>query len=386
VNIDKRINRLVLRPLRRRRRHSVGEKAVREALERLDQRASGEALLPGVVEELERARRQPVPTSHKDPKFVGRSIAIARALFAARRISRQEFAFYAMLPLESLHETRILNGEYEGELKPLSEAIEATRRAHGLLRGQYWRRGQGPEEYEQLNRRYEAVLDTTLTRMYLEFGLDDLAGLAREDPEKLARLRERGRRAVFHKDEIRAALHDIVIRYEEDARRAAGAEAYSAAVTLLAAGLEGILLLKCLNSKAKAFRVASALPKNQRPSNDDPTRWTYETLIETCFRAGWLHPVSTPLAQYDPAGMAHALRRMRNYVHPGRRARERPWIDTEKDDYDDAEAIYVALASRFLRHDGEKAARTYLWDSPKLRNSGGCTANRSKTRTRWYSW
>jgi hypothetical protein len=154
---------------------------------------------------------------------------------------------------------------------------------------------------------------------------------------------------VFHKDEITSALKDIVVRYEEDAHRAASAKAYSAAITLLGAGLEGLLLLRCLRSKQKSLRVARALPKQQRPRfPDDPTKWSFETLIDTCLAAGWLPPVSTSVAQYNPAGLAHILRLMRNYVHPGRHARERPWSVADKDDYKDAEAIYVTLMSRIV--------------------------------------
>jgi hypothetical protein len=146
------------------------------------------------------------------------------------------------------------------------------------------------------------------------------------------------------------AIRDVVLRYEQDARRAASAKAYSAAVTSLGAGVEGLLLLRCLRSKAKAARVAERLPKRLRPRfTDDPTTWTFESLIEVSLRAEWLLPVETSVAQYSSVGLAHLLRRMRNHVHPGKQARERPWCETDERDYQDADAIYVVLLFTLAR-------------------------------------
>jgi hypothetical protein len=47
---------------------------------------------------------------------------------------------------------------------------------------------------------------------------------------------------------------------------------------------------------------------------------------------------------------------MRNYVHPGRRAREQPWSEADVRDYEDANAIYVVLFSilgKVSAHKGE---------------------------------
>jgi hypothetical protein len=190
------------------------------------------------------------------------------------------------------------------------------------------------------------VLDRHFLETLREFGLNDLADLRERNPEEYERLWERGRRSVFHQDELILALRDIVVRYEEDAKRAASASAYSAAVTLLGAGVEGLLLLRCLRSKNKAGRTARELPRRYRPRYpDDPTTWNFDSLIEVCFRAGWLPPVATAVADYNPADLAHLIRRMRNHVHPGKHARDRAWIETDERDYRDAEAIYLILLS-----------------------------------------
>ena len=151
---------------------------------------------------------------------------------------------------------------------------------------------------------------------------------------------------MFHKEEHVDALRDIVLRYEDDARRAASAKAFSAAVTLLGAGVEGLLVLRCLRSRKKAARVSQNLSRRLRPrKGDDPMTWKFESLIEVCLRAGWLPPIETASLHLDSAGLAHLLRLMRNHVHPGKRAREKPWVETDDREYDDAEAIYQILLS-----------------------------------------
>ncbi|HEX6902897.1 MAG TPA: hypothetical protein VF789_24490 [Thermoanaerobaculia bacterium] len=240
-----------------------------------------------------------------------------------------------------------MDGYYENELEPISNAMEEISQAFGLSKEEYWPVGEAPEDYARLSRQYDAILDRHFVAALREFGLDDLADLFEKSPDEFYRLRERGRRSVFHKEELIPALRDIVVRYEVDARRAASVNAYSAAVTLLGAGVEGLLLLRCLRSRHKACKVAQELPRRQRPRPpEDPTKWAFESLIEVCLKAGWLPPVSTPVADYNPAGLAHLLRLMRNHVHPGKYARERPWIETDERDYRDAEAIYLILLAR----------------------------------------
>jgi hypothetical protein len=143
---------------------------------------------------------------------------------------------------------------------------------------------------------------------------------------------------------------DVVIRCEYDATRAASAKAYLAAVTSLGAGLEALLLLRCLGSPHKARKIAEGLARGRRRRFPiDLTKWTFNQLIDVCLGAGWLPPVESELATYSPADLANILRLMRNYVHPGRQVRERPWVEVDERDYKDADAIYLILLSAFGR-------------------------------------
>ena len=48
----------------------------------------------------------------------------------------------------------------------------------------------------------------------------------------------------------------------------------------------------------------------------------------------------------------HTIRQMRNFVHPGKAATERPWIEVDAFDFADAEGIFTAL---FATINGRKA-------------------------------
>jgi hypothetical protein len=139
-------------------------------------------------------------------------------------------------------------------------------------------------------------------------------------------------------------LTDTVKRDEREARVSATSGAFTAAVTLLGAALEGLLLLRCMKSQAKAIQIAGALPKRQRPRDQNsPSRWTFDNLIQVCLQAGWLPAIHTDAVEIRPEGLAHLLRQMRNLIHPGKVCAESPWVEAERRDFEDAEVIYTTL-------------------------------------------
>ncbi len=359
------IKRKLLKPLTRRRLSMRDRNGILRALERLDIRAIGQDILPEVVEAFSATRRSRKTDSWKDPTRARQFIALALALRASRRISRQEFVFYASSAVEGVHEGRCMGGENDDDLREIREGMAAIERKYQLGADEYWPTREAPKEYQRLSQQYSSVLDKCFIRALREFGLDEFAALKENAPSEFERLRERGRRALHHASDIIPALKDIVVQYEVDASRAASASAYSAAVTLLGAGLEGLLLIRCLRSSRKAQVIAESLPRRVRPrSPSEPATWTFETLIETCQKARWLPPVSTSIAEYRGAGLAHLLREIRNFVHPARRVRERPWSEVDEEDYHDAEAIYTILRSRMVgkidRIDGSGGPRDSL--------------------------
>ncbi len=348
ADTDTRLRQHLLRSLVRRQPERLSLKKILAAVDRLDERALGESAVEDLrtsIGELEKDAQ-----SWDNPDYASKFLRLTKALYQSRRISRGEYTMYALSCVESVHEERWFKGDYRSELDPIDREIEEIKQKHDLAADEYWPRGDGPPEYQRLTNRYSAVLHRKLAATLREFKLDDLAVLLETDPAEYKRLRERGRRALVHSDEFVLALRDVVKRYEDDARKAAGAGAYYAAIVILGAALEGLLVLRCLQSKTKALALRDRLPPHlRRFAGTDPTKWTFETLIEICALGKWLPEVESATAIYSQSGLAHILRWMRNLVHPARHSADRPWQEIELRDYEDAEATYTLILATLTR-------------------------------------
>src|SRR5690348_453355 len=159
-------------------------------------------------------------------------------MYEARRISRAEYVIFATTPIESIHEFRCAHGAYDHDLEPVKAAITAIEEKYGLLPNEYWTVADAPIAYKRLSAQYSRILDQKFIQALNEFGLHDLAILRRDKPRVFERLRERGRRSVFHADDTLEALIDQVLVCERDVGGAARANAFLAAIISLGAGLE----------------------------------------------------------------------------------------------------------------------------------------------------
>jgi hypothetical protein len=265
-------------------------------VEHLDARAIGSDSLDQVREMLPAMRKDlsAKPGFFAEPEYIRQHLAVVKALYENRRSSWSEYVFLAGSMVEAAHEHKLMQRAYEAELAPIEAAMKEMRARHRLGEDEDFYLKEAPAAYRALNDRWEAVVEGHLLEDLRSFGLGDLATLYETDRTKYDHARERGRRAVHHKQELQHALRDIVVRYEEEARRAATLGAFTAAVTLLGAGVEGLLLLRCLRSKRKATRIAKGLPKEDRPGKpSDPLAWRFDHLISVCLRAGWLPRIDT---------------------------------------------------------------------------------------------
>jgi len=346
---DPEVRRHLLRPLVRRRILPAHSSRIETAFRELEERAIASALLPEMVAAQKQVRLDKQKDRWKDPEAAKSRIQFGAAMYLARRISFQEYIFLVAHASEGVHDGRINDGAYP-ELKSLSSSMRQVELAHGLTPGQYWLIKDAPPEYRRLSTKWNAAAHRRLSETVTELEGQAAAALFQSDTIKFKRLRERGRRSFFHKDELVPALADTIKRYEREARASAEAGAFTAAVTLLGASMEGLLLLRCLRSRAKASRIAKELPKKQRPRDpSSPARWSFDNLIQICLRAGWLPVVHTSAVSFRPDGLAHLLRQMRNYIHPGKVCADRPWIEAERRDFEDAEVIYTTLFSTVFR-------------------------------------
>ena len=262
-------------------------------------------------------------------------------------ISEEKYIFQSTYLIEHIHEDRWMNGAYDAELAPISAALDKIRKEYDLDPDEDWTSGKGPLEYQKLNNQYGEILSQALTSTLREFSLNDLADMREQDLDKYEQLRERGRRALFHEHEKLEAVEDIVNGHEESARRAVESQAYSAAIIVLGAAMEGLLLIRCLKAPERAKQVAKTFLKSKKPGND-PLRWSFNTLIEVCLKSGWLSPIATSIAAYDSDKLAHFLREQRNLIHPGKQVRSRAWIEVNEEEFKSVEAIYFLLKKNII--------------------------------------
>ena len=59
--------------------------------------------------------------------------------------------------------------------------MEAIERREGLRPDEFWYSGNGPEDWNELNRQYDKNWDTKIEETSRELGLDDMADLLRND-------------------------------------------------------------------------------------------------------------------------------------------------------------------------------------------------------------
>lgn len=118
------VRRRLLRPLH----HSEGQTKIsakyKEALNTLDELVVGEVRLEKLVSELRENGKEGERTDFRDPVRARKFVELSRALFNSRRITFEEYVFYSLVPLESVHKSRLSKGVYDPDLKPLSDAIE----------------------------------------------------------------------------------------------------------------------------------------------------------------------------------------------------------------------------------------------------------------------
>ncbi|RUR14760.1 hypothetical protein ELY21_15365 [Legionella sp. km535] len=259
-------------------------------------------------------------------------------LYLSYRFCREEYTYFILAPIESFHDSRWSDKFYDARIRPILDKMDEIEKKHGLKDGHSWPAGKGPREYNKPSKEYDKIYEETFIETLREFD----------------RLREHGRRIFHHKDATSEILRETVINYEKDAMKSSKAGAYLAGIIALAAALEGTLILICLKSTPLAEAAFEEIEKQDIKETDtkrnkkkgnakDPTTWSFDTLIQVCTRTGWIQNIETENAVFNASEIAHLLRKMRNYVHPARQSKEKPWMVTSEKEYQMAQSIYIAL-------------------------------------------
>lgn len=357
--MNKKIRQISLGPLVRRQRNLIDEQAILDSFNRIDDLALGASMLEQLQDVIKNFGTDKVKRKYGDPDRARKMIALSIALYLSRQITKAEYIFFTSYSVEGVFENRMQEGDYENKFSKLNKAMRNIEKKYDLGPDEYWKIGDAPDEYRVLNDQWEAIENNLFINALFEFELPNLAEMVKNNPTSYKRFRERGRRAISHKNEMALIVRDIVIRYEQDAQKAASIGAYSSAITCLGAGLEGLLLLRCFRSKYKACRIAKKLPRRNRPRfHNDITTWTFNNLIQVCSIAKWLPSISTNYANFKAVGLANILRKMRNNIHPGRYAKDKPWSEITERDYKDAHAIYLIMLNK-LANIGPKKLKSF---------------------------
>jgi len=154
-------------------------------------------------------------------------------------------------------------------------------------------------------------------------------------------------------------LIEVTTFYVAEARRCAKSRAYLAASIMQAAALEAALQAMCCIYPEDVKRTTVHRHKRFRGRRNKGLEFSLNELINIAAELGWFPPTTITYGtrKTNLADLAHQARLIRNLVHPGVWARERPGT-TKPDRY-----MYVAVyeifdvANSWLVHRVEKSLR-----------------------------
>ena len=249
--------------------------------------------------------------------------------------------------IERLCDWRWFDGLYS-ELEDISTRIDAIQRREGLDDNEYWHIGQGPEDWQELNRQYSQVLDAKFEEALREFGLDNIADLYGMDRISYDAHREQGRRLVFEGIPELERLSTVKNQFEGEAVICARGGAYHAAVVMIGAAMEATLLLACMSRREEALNARDRLPVDKRPDRANPRRWTLHELVFVADEAGWLPDFDVPDGTLHSPPLFDMMRKLRNLVHPNCHLSDSRIANVENE-YASAQAAYTLLEWHLAR-------------------------------------
>lgn len=286
----------------------------------------------------------------KNEEYATEMLIAIRLGRKAGSLSYEEYVFYTSYYVENLiFDRRWTAGQYNQHLDPISQQMRQIEREHGLTHDECWPIGEGPEEYERLNREYETILDTQKIATYRELGEDELADLIESDPVRFDEIREVGRKAIVEVIPETDRLRALLARYKKEAMASSKAGAFYGACALIGACLETTLLLLCHLYSGKAEETRVSLPADRKPRSSDPNDWSLNHLIHIAGASGWLPNLKMEDVELDTEGWVHLIRGLRNLLHPGNHLDVKPKGQISSQEFEDSFAVYTIVEALFDR-------------------------------------
>jgi hypothetical protein len=125
--------------------------------------------------------------------------------------------------------------------------------------------------------------------------------------------------------EISDRLTRLAMFYDKEAGRCAKGSAYLAACVMQTSALEAMLQGMCFLFPRDVKRSTAFQRKKFRRKRSKALDFTLNELVKIADELAWFPPKKVTWGKRNTlAGFVHELRNLRNYVHPGKWAPERP--------------------------------------------------------------
>lgn len=137
-----------------------------------------------------------------DPQLMARhhheQLVRAKVLRSQDDLREECRLYFAYMAADRITDEAVTVAFGSGRLAELGRQMDEIQQREGLTDTEFWMRGEGPDDYEQLsqqsNELYEQVYDTVLTTV---LRLDDVAQKYENDRPQLEEQVEQGRRILF---------------------------------------------------------------------------------------------------------------------------------------------------------------------------------------------
>lgn len=255
--------------------------------------------------------------------------------------------FIRVSAIEQVHNNRVLDGFYDKDLAAITICMDAILQREGLDEEEWWPKGEGPADWEELDDQYSQLLYMKFEDTLREFGLNDIADLYHTDRDAFKSSREEGRRLFFESISEQEKLRTLQQQYETEASICAQNEAFHAAAAMIGSAMETVLLLACINHRDSAVKALTHLSDSKRFKSKNPEKWTFNQLVMIVDEAGWLPDFEVGDETISSYRLTDMVRQLRNMLHPACYLSDGHKLDIERK-YLNAQATYVFLKQHLV--------------------------------------
>lgn len=246
-----------------------------------------------------------------------------------------------------IHEKRWMDGVYKSETGAIEKRIKEIERENGLAENQFWRRGEGPEEYIKLNAEYDKIYDQAGIEAYKECLSPKTLGFLNKNWSAYERASEIGRKSIFERKRKRtigkASIGILIKNFERESRVCAKSKAYYSACVMRGAATEALLLEMAIQNEESVIKAMEELRRKKEIRSQNLKRLTLDELLKIAKYLEWLPQYKYKERLFDLPWWAELIKDTRNAIHPGRIVDAERITMVTKSDYNTVTAVYNLL-------------------------------------------